>query len=172
MKVFISTITLLAVLNAAPLYAYDRVYQAPQDFIAEIFPSSPSAELMWLSREVQADVSRILGHPLGQLRQRYWKEGARTLWIMEEIGKEDVITAGFVIKNQRIELARVLVYRESRGMEVRHPAFLKQYVGVALTADQYLDRNIDGISGATLSVHAMGRMARAVLYLDQASRSK
>ena len=152
--------------------AMDRVYQTAEEFIAEVFMAQPPAKVVWLTKDAQAEVSRILGHAPNQLRQRYWSEGGRTLWILEEIGKEELITAGFVVRDGRIEQARVLIYRESRGMEVRYPAFLNQFKGVVLSSDHHLDRTIDGISGATLSVHAMQRMARAALYFDQLSRAQ
>ncbi|HSI95212.1 MAG: FMN-binding protein, partial [Methylophilaceae bacterium] len=122
--------------------------------------------------DVAAQAARILGHAPSQLRQRYWKSSGKTVWVLEEIGKEEPITAGFVVANGKILQARVLIYRESRGGEIRFPAFLKQYEGVALDTEQQLDRNIDGISGATLSVRAMGRMARLALYFDNLSQEK
>ena len=36
------------------------------------------------------------------------------------------------MKEGRIEMVRVLVYRESRGGEVRFPAFLNQFKGMGL----------------------------------------
>ena len=65
---------------------------------------------------------------------------------------------------------RVLVYRESRGEEVRTPSFLKQFKDAKLTRGDRLDREIDGIAGATLSVGAMERMARLALFFDQTGR--
>jgi hypothetical protein len=64
----------------------------------------------------------------------------------------------------------VLVYRESRGQEVRQSSFLKQFKSARLAKGDQLDRDIDGIVGATLSVGAMERMARLALFLDRASR--
>lgn len=155
-----------------PTQAMDRVYQTPEQFIAEVFMFNPPAKLLWLGKEAQSEVSGILGHAPQQLRQRYWSLDTRTLWILEEVGKEEQITAGFVVKDGRIEQAKVLVYRENRGMEVRYPAFLNQFKGAALNSGNRLDRTIDGISGATLSVYAMHRMARLALYFDQLSRAK
>lgn len=155
---------------AAPAAAMDRVLQAPEDFIAEVFPAKPKPKLLWLSKETQAEVGNILGHAPRQLRQRYWSDGMRTLWVLEEIGKEDLITAGIVVSEGRIAQAKVLIYRESRGMEIQYPGFLKQFLGAMLAPSKQLDRGIDGISGATLSVHAMQRMTRAALYLDQVVR--
>jgi hypothetical protein len=121
---------------------------------------------------MRARLAALLGHEPAQLRQRYWTGGGKTAWILEEVGKEQPITAGFVVSGARIEQARVLVYRESRGGEIRYPAFLEQYDRAGLTAEGQLDRPIDGIAGATLSVHAMERMARAALYLDRMVRGQ
>jgi hypothetical protein len=54
---------------------------------------------------------------------------------------------------------------------VRDPAFLRQFAGAGLAEGDRLDRGVDGISGATLSVHAMERMSRLALYFDRASRN-
>lgn len=152
--------------------AQERVLQQPESFIAEQFPHNPKPSLLWLSQPERAEITRILGHAPGQLRQRYWRDGARTLWILEELGKEELITAGLLVNQGRMEKVKVLVYRESRGMEIRYPAFLDQFPGISLTDDHYLNRNIDGISGATLSVQAMVRMTRAALYFDQLVHSQ
>lgn len=153
-------------------FGMERVYQTQDELIVEVFGNPPQAKVLWLTREIQAEAAKILGHPPQQLRQRYWSDEAKTLWILEEVGKEEPITAGFVVKEGRIEMARVLVYRENRGGEVRFPAFLNQFKGAALNEKNYLQRDIDGISGATLSVNAMQRMAREALYFDRMSRTQ
>jgi len=160
---------LLAVLSATA-GAADRVYQDPEEFITSALQGKSQAKVLWLTGELQAELTRILGHAPPQLRQRYWTDGRKTVWILEEVGKEDLITAGFVVASGRMEQVRVLVYRESRGMEVRYPAFVEQFKGAILIPGNRLDRSIDGISGATLSVGAMERMARLALYFDQKSR--
>ena len=154
----------------AAAQAVGEVYQAPEAFVAEVFGTAPAPRVLWLSREMQARASAILNHAPANLRQRYWSDGAKSVWILEEIGKEELITAGFVVSQGRIDHVRVLAYRESRGQEVRDPSFLKQFSGAALDQGDHLDRGIDGISGATLSVHAMERMARLALYFDRRSR--
>jgi hypothetical protein len=150
--------------------AYGQVYQEPSAFLAEVFGKTPPPKVLWLTKDLQAEAAAILGHPPVQLRQRYWSEGAKSVWILEETGKEEPITAGFVVAEGRIDHARVLVYRESRGQEVREAAFLKQFRNAKLAKDDALDRDIDGIVGATLSVGAMERMARLALFFDRASR--
>ncbi len=143
------------------------VYQAPEAFLDEVFAGSPpGAQALWLTTDVRDDVSEILGHPPATMRLRYWRQGDRTAWIVEEIGKEKPITTGIVVAGGRIESVKVLIFRESRGWEVRHGFFTDQFRHAALSEDGELDRNIDSISGATLSVNAVTRLARMVLYLD------
>ena len=112
-------------------------------------------------------MTEILGHPPNAMRIRYWADGGRTAWIVEEIGKEKPITTGIVVNAGNIERVKVLIFRESRGWEVRHDFFTDQFNGAGLTGQHQLDRNIDGISGATMSVHAVTRLARMVLFLDR-----
>lgn len=164
---------LLSALFAPAAQGREEVYLTPEQFLAEAVSAPvPKPEILWLTKDIAAQATRILGHAPLQLRQRYWKAGGKTAWMLEEIGKEEPITAGFVVENGKLLQARVLVYRESRGGEIRYPAFLKQYEGAGLTADERLDRSIDGVSGATLSVRAMERMARLALFFDRMSREK
>jgi hypothetical protein len=156
-------------LALAAAAVHGEVYQEPGAFIAEVFGSTPAPKVLWLTRELQAQAAAILGHPPAQLRQRYWSDAARSVWILEETGKEELITAGFVVADGRIDHVRVLVYRESRGQEVRQSSFLKQFRSAKLSRGNRLDREIDGIVGATLSVGAMERMARLALLFDRLS---
>ena len=158
-------------LTVISAYAREEIIQAPELFVAEALEGhTPPPGIVWLTKEIASGAHKILGHAPAQLRQRYWADHGKTVWVLEEIGKEEPITAGFVVEGGRILYARVLVYRESRGGEIRYSAFLKQYEGIRLTSDDRLDRPVDGISGATLSVQAMGRMARFALYLDKVAK--
>lgn len=157
---------------ALPVYALEEVYLAPDKFVEEVVgEAGRKPEVLWLTKDRVTRASAILGHAPAQLRQRFWRSEGKTVWVLEAIGKEEPITVGFVVERGRVKLTKVLVYRESRGGEIRYPGFLKQYEGVGLTQDDRLDRSIDGISGATLSVRAMERMARLALYFDQLSVS-
>jgi hypothetical protein len=157
------------VLAVAAAAVHGEVYQEPGAFVAEVFGSTPAPKVLWLTKELQAQAAAILGHHPAQLRQRYWSDGARSVWILEETGKEELITAGFVVVDGRIDHVRVLVYRESRGQEVRQSSFLRQFRNAKLAQGDRLDREIDGIVGATLSVGAMERMARLALFFDRLS---
>lgn len=144
------------------------VYQEPRDFLNEIFAGDvPEPRMLWITKSLQPTIREIMGHGLGQLRIRYWGRDGRTAWILEEIGKEHPITTGIVVKDGEIELIRVLIFREIRGWEVRYPFFTDQFPGAELQDNLQLDRPIDGIAGATLSVRALKKLARLALYLHQ-----
>lgn len=143
------------------------VYQEQDDFLQEIFHGTPpEPAVIWLTGDRKKTVMKILGHRYTSLRVRYWADGSRSAWILEEIGKEQPITTGVVINSGRMETIKVLEFRESRGWEVRHSFFTDQFRDVQLNDQHQLSKNIDGISGATLSVRAMKKMATLALYLD------
>ena len=146
-------------------------YQTPEDFLAEAFDGRvPAPRVLWLTGARKDTVRRILGHPYRSLRVRYWLSGARSAWVLEEIGKDQPITFGVLIEDGRLARIRVLVFRESRGSEIRHPFFTEQFEGRRLDDELKLDGPIDGISGATLSVRAMKKIAALALYLDAEAR--
>lgn len=136
------------------------------DFIANSFTRPPEARTLWLTADQQAAARSILGHAYRGLRVRYWAEGKRSAWILDEIGKERPITIGVVVDDGRVSRVDILEYRESRGGEVRHPFFTAQFAGLGLDDDLDLSGNIDGITGATLSVRAVTNTTRFALYLD------
>ena len=157
-------------LPVAMAIAGDRVYQTPEAFVDEAFHGvPPAASALWLQPQLRTELGDILGHKPA-LRVRYWGAGSRTAWIFDEIGKTHPITTGVVVNTGAIEDIRVLVFRESRGWEVKHPFFTDQFHDVRLADNQksdrhLLDRQIDGITGATFSVRSMKRVARAALFL-------
>lgn len=87
--------------------------------------------------------------------------------MLEEIGKKKPITVGIVIDADKISQLKVLVFRETRGWEVRYPFFSEQFNNATLTEQQQLSQSIDGISGATLSVRALKKLARIALLLNR-----
>lgn len=128
-------------------------------------------QTLWLTKALRAEAESILGHRFSGVRLRYWGQSQRTAWIFDEIGKERPITIGIVVDENKIEQVRVLTFRESRGGEIRYPFFTDQFVGLGLFAPANtpysLNKSIDGISGATLSVRAVKRVAILALFFHQ-----
>ena len=160
--------TLIATALSLPVLAFAAsVYETRAEFLSRAYgDSSPEPAIIWLSGERKSNVQQLLGHDYPALRLRYWCRATRSAWILDEVGKEEPITVGVIIDNDYIQSLRVLTYRENRGGEVATPAFTDQFNGVSLDIDGAVGANIDGISGATLSVQALTRLASMALYLN------
>lgn len=173
MNIVLRTLIALAVMTTSSQLFAQGTYQSNADFLKEAFDDRvPEPEMLWISRQIKRDVSEILGNPPSQLRVRYWQKEQKTAWILEEIGKEKLITMGFVVSNNEIEKLSVLAFRETRGWEIKHSFFTDQFNNVRLKEDLQLDKTIDGISGATLSVRAARKLARLALYYHRSVQSK
>ena len=166
-------LTIIFLAGLSTLALARGTYQEPDAFLQDTFADElPDPAVIWLTGDRKAAVKQILGHRYASLRVRYWRQAERSAWILEEIGKDLPITIGFVINAHHIERIKVLVFRESRGWEIRHPFFTDQFRDARLDDKGDLDRTIDGISGATLSVRAMKKLARLALYLDAETRAQ
>ena len=160
-------IALLLVSSVLSLSAKEDIYLEPDVFIEQSFDSTPEAKVLWLTKETKAKIKEVFGRDYQGLRIRYWQLGNRTAWILEEIGKVKPITTGFLIEEGKMLQMRVLIYRESHGWEVRYPFFTDQFAGLERDEDNKLNRKIDGISGATLSVNALTRLSKLALFLHE-----
>ncbi len=162
----VTTFLALLLLSATAIASDDHI--APEEFLQRVFAgATPDSATVWLTGEKQEVATQILGHKPDYLRLRYWQDATRSAWIVDEIGKTEPITIGIVVANNAISEVQVLAFRESRGWEIKHDFFTRQFKGVALNGRRQLDAAIDGISGATLSVRAMNNVSRLVLYLSQ-----
>ena len=154
-------------MQSAGVHAVEEVYLEPGTFITQSFETEPEQKVLWLTKDLKASIKDILGHDYKGLRIRYWQQGQRTAWILEEIGKVKPITTGFVIEGDAMLQMQVLIYRESHGWEVRYPFFTDQFSGLQLDEKNRLNKKVDGISGATLSVNALTQLSRLALHLHK-----
>lgn len=170
MRIRIIHITLFAIAALGAYPAQAEVYLTPDAFVATVFDGAPpAAKAIWINADLRQQLARVLGHPPRGLRVRYWGERGRTVWILDEIGKYEPITIGVVVDRGEIEQLKVLAFRESRGWEIRYPFFTEQFQRLRLTPKGDLSGRVDGITGATLSVGATKRTAKAALVLHDHS---
>ena len=167
MSEFLKKIYLLVVIISMPsLVLAATVYETHTEFLDRAFSGTPpKPDVVWLSGERKSAVRNLLGHDYAALRLRYWCQSDRSAWALEELGKDSPITVGIIVEKNYIKSLRVLTYRENRGGEVATPSFTDQFNGITLTSNNSLDQTIDGITGATLSVKALSRLATVALYL-------
>ena len=173
----------------------DEVYLSRDDFLAKSFagvdgdsPQAFKSKTFWLNKNIKTSLLEEFDYRFSSLRARYWQKGERTAWILEEVGKDRPITFGLVVDQQKVYSVDVLVYRESRGGEIRYPFFTKQFESASLlnppkslfnndvssksNGSPKLDVSIDGITGATLSVRASKKVVKVALLFDQLRRAK
>ena len=155
------------VMALAPAVAADKVYEKPSAFLTRHFGKVPKTKVIDLDKSDHKALKEIFGHRYDSRRVRYWQSAGKTAWILNEIGKTEPITAGFIVRDGEIAEIKVLIYRESHGWEVSRPFFARQFSGASLKKDRTLDRSIDGIVGATLSVRALTKLSVAALYLSK-----
>jgi hypothetical protein len=159
---------LLSLAFAVQVAIAKGVYQTPLAFLEQTFNGKvPDVSTVWITKDKKQIISDILQHSPAFIRVKYWQSHTKTAWILNEVGKEKPITVGVVIDGGQIEQLKVLEFRESRGWEVKHDFFTRQFNNASLKEDMQLNKSIDGISGATLSVRALKKIARIVLYLEQ-----
>ena len=169
-RFYVSCLFIVAVF-CAEVSAQSGSFLSVQEFQRRAFPTvEAQAGTLWLGPEQKKVAKQIINHDYARLRVRYWFHQQRSAWVLDEIGKEQAITLGVVVENQRIVDVMVLEYRESRGGDIRHGFFTKQFQGLGLRGDQEkptLDGNIDGITGATLSVRATKKIATLALFFHR-----
>ena len=145
------------------------LYLTQEQFLKQSFGASQhEGGQLWLGGDRKTTVQSILNRKGVGLRVRYWRSEDKSAWVLHEVGKDLPITIGIVVRGRErpgIQSIRVLEYRESRGGEVRLDSFTRQFAGVTLNNDTGLSMSIDGITGATLSVRSMKRVARLALFL-------
>lgn len=141
-----------------------------------VFPDATSFE----RRVIPSDpkLREKIKERMGQTKSSLWgdsyitfiaKRGETILGyavIVEEIGKHRPIT--FVVgveKDGKVRDVALMVYREPYGGEVKDQRFLAQYQGKDLKAPLLPYRDIRNITGATLSVEAIGRGIKKALSL-------
>lgn len=58
-------------------------------------------------------------------------------------------------ENLNVEMVRIFNYQATHGHEVTAKGWLKQFIGFSGTSSLEVGKNVDGISGATISVYAI-----------------
>lgn len=84
------------------------------------------------------------------------------------IGKHDYITYAVGISpTGNVVGVTVLTYRETHGKQIANPNWLAQFLGKTLRDPFKIDQDIDGISGATLSVRNVTDGVKKLLVLKE-----
>ncbi|MBI2506398.1 MAG: FMN-binding protein [Candidatus Latescibacteria bacterium] len=154
-----------------------QTYLTPEEARRQVFPEAAAfvRQVQPLTPQMKAAAADELGRAFAEdslevyiaLDQDQGLLGYAV--VSEEIGKFRPITFMVgVAPDLSVRGVAVLVFRESRGSEVRRSRFLSQYRGKSPRDPVRLNRDIVNISGATLSVRALNFGVKKVLILLQA----
>jgi Na+-translocating ferredoxin:NAD+ oxidoreductase RnfG subunit len=154
----------------------DQVYFSARDLLADFFRSSQNVTY----KKVQldgAEVQRLqqrLGYAPSKSSYTFYvaTSGAHVdgyAFIDEEKGEHLPITFAVKLSPQgKVMRQEIVVYRESRGDEVRDERFRAQFVGKSASDAIDTEQDIQAVSGATISSRAMAvGVKRACVLFDE-----
>jgi hypothetical protein len=159
--------TLLLVLVTIPTSAFSEEIADKNRFLMSGLDVEelPGHSYIIINEDIQDNIKKILKDTYHLPIIKYWKAGNKVGFVLEAIGKHEFITTGYIVENNKIIDAKVLVYRENYGYEIEHDYFLDQIRGNSVKKNGKLVKSIANISGATLSVKAMRKLSKLSLYL-------
>lgn len=166
-------------LGARPAAA-DKTYLHETEAASAMFPAAKAAtrkQLELSKAEVDA-LGKALGWHVEASRYPYLEVTANELvvgWIflLDVIGQAQPITfAVAVTRDGLVHDVRVMVYRETHGDEIEDARFRKQFVGKSLKDPIALGKDIDAITGATISSRAEAVAVRKTLVLTDLLRTQ
>ena len=140
--------------------------------LKEIFPEATKTadEMRTLSSaqrsRLESDLGRRLDEDVVLVTRVFDASGAPCGYavVSEEVGKYRPITFMVGVKPDfTVRDVAVMVYRESRGGDVKRKRFLNQYRGKSGRDPIDLNRDIINVSGATISVRSMNAGVKRVL---------
>lgn len=131
--------------------SFAGVYLTKKEALKLVFPSSTE-----LKTEKKDNLTFYIGSTDGKI------DGYAV--ILRELGKHLPITFIVAITpDGKIQDIHVMSFWELRGGEVKERRFLRQYIGKKKTDPIELGKDIDGISGATLSCRAANTAVKKAL---------
>jgi hypothetical protein len=139
-----------------------------------MFPGARLAEApVALSDADAAAVARAAGTVVPHREFRVWRADGGGFFVLDEVvGKHELITYAVALAaDGTVRQVEILAYREAYGYEIRNERWRRQFVGQHPGAPLRIDREIQNISGATLScTHLTEGVARILALYDVALR--
>lgn len=181
-KLAVFSIALCLLALATQTAHADATYFTKSQVLKDFFPKSDkvSFEKFTPSKEQRARLQRRLGYALAKSSYYIFvasstdAAGAKRIdgyaFIDDQMGQHKPITfavklspSGVVVREE------VMVYRESHGSEIRSPRFSRQFTGKTVKDSLRPNKDIDTISGATISSRAITMGVRRALVVFDAA---
>ena len=178
---------LVALLPALAARA-DQVFLSEGEAPRALFGSGVTAErkVLELSDGELAELGRLLGRKIEVKRYPYLEVSAAEprprgqpgrlqgeVFLLDVIGQSLPITFAVGVKaDGTVQDVQVMVYRESHGGEIRERRFRAQFSGKTLQQPLVVGKDVDAISGATISSHSAAYAVRKSLALAELLRRR
>jgi Na+-translocating ferredoxin:NAD+ oxidoreductase RnfG subunit len=153
--------------------AYAEIYMSEQQAVASIFPGAAGAAMEKSKIELSSDESdKIAKNSSETVRSKsltVWKDKEKNVVFIDQVlGKHEFITFAVGIDREgAVKGIHILEYRETYGSQVRKDDWRGQFNGKTIAAPLKLDKDIQNISGATLSSsHVTGGVRRLLNTYD------
>lgn len=158
------------------------IYAAP----AKIYVSIPQAQqLMYGSAHFTAQPVVLSPDTLKAMREastvshpfdgtRIWKSDTGKWFVVDEVvGKHEMITYALGLSAEGVvEHVEILDYRESYGYEVAQASWRDQFKGKTASSTIKLNKDIENVSGATLSAkHLTDGIKRVLVMFERTLKS-
>ncbi len=150
-----------------------EVFMTEEEGVKTMLPKSERVrkEIIRLTPEKKAQIEERIGwkFPEESFEVYIGETGTRIdgyAMVHNTIGKHKPMTYMVGVDQQgRVSDIELLVFRESRGSEVRQKRFNSQYEGKTVLDPIRINKDIINISGATMSVRSMSAGIKRVLVL-------
>lgn len=169
-----STVLLLG--GVTPAYAY--TWFTPEALMASYFPGVTTAAEEWVpDTTAAAEFKARVGYTLPSPRYTFHVAGPADApvgyaLVDEQLGQHEPITFGVKLRPDCvIERIEVMVYREAYGEGVRAEVFRSQFVGKRASDPLRVGKDVQLVSGATISSRALATGARRAAALCEVWRA-
>jgi Na+-translocating ferredoxin:NAD+ oxidoreductase RnfG subunit len=171
------SLALVLLLWAAPRRALaDETHFTSRQLLKEFFPKSKRVTYLQITPDAKQRerIRARLGYTPAKATYTFFVAMTDDkvdgyAFVDDELGQHLPITYGVKISPAgAVEIIEIMVYRESRGDEVRDPRFRKQFVGKTGHDAIRLNQDVVAISGATISSNSMAvGVKRAVVLFEE-----
>ena len=165
--------------TVAPSEAKAETYYTSRSVLSSFFPKSEKVSYTTFSpsKTQRAQLKKELGYELSKSSYHFFvatTEGHLDgyAFIDDVMGQHLPITFAVKLSPEGVVLREeVMVYREAHGDEIRNPRFSKQFRGKTVHDSMRPNKDIDCVSGATISSRAITLGVRRALVLFNAGIS-